>query len=107
MPPDPRQAAGAAWDLNRIVAINVHGHAEEAIDYRTVLAAVALAEAGLEPDPAIRALEENALPDGMHLGVAAFGSITPSHNVILDAESLELAVRLARRFLALDGGRDG
>ena len=89
-----------AWETNVVVGLNVHGWAEETIDYRTLLAAVCLAEAAAAdgPDVAQRAVEENALADGMDLGVAAFGSIHPTHHVTLDPEALELAVRLARRF---------
>ena len=88
-----------AWDQNITIAVNIHGHAEEPIDYRTLFAALALAEAGPDRDPAARALEENVLPDGMGLGLASFGIVFPEHRVRLDTERLELAAHLAQRLL--------
>lgn len=102
----PALAPAGAWDLNSVITVNVHGHVNEPIDYRTLFAALALAEAGTDPDPAVRAVEENALPEGFGLASAAFDSIYPRHRTHLDPESLERAVRLARRLLGLDA-REG
>src|SRR5215212_8581346 len=92
----------SAWDLNVAVAVNVRGWAQETISYRALFAALALAEAGDDPPLAVRAVEENALPEGFDLASGSFASIFPGHRVVLDPEDLELAVRLARHFLGLD-----
>ena len=89
------------WDQNVPLTIAVAGHDAEEVDYRTLFAALALAEGQYpqQADVAQVAIENNALADGFDLGVAAFGSIYPSHRGRLEPKALELAVRLARQFL--------
>ena len=90
-----------AWDVNATITVTVHGRAQELIAYRVLFAAIALAESVYPGscDVAQIAIENNALREGLNLGVAAFGSIHPGHRTHLDPEELALAVRLARRFL--------
>jgi hypothetical protein len=89
-------APPGAWEMNVAIAIAAVDWTEP-IAYRTLLAAIALAEAG--GDIAARAVEENALVDGFAVGIHAFGSEYPTHAAHLEPCDLELAVRLARQLL--------
>ena len=95
-----------AWTRNTTVTITTPTHEgmrEDTFDYRMLFAAVALAETSYGVHIAHRAIEQNAVAEGMDLAVAAFGGIHDTHHLVLDPAALELVTRLA---FILREGRD-
>ena len=95
-------ASVSAWETNAAISVTMDAITEP-VSYRTLLAAVCLAEATnqWDTDIALRAVENNGLREGLDLGVHAFGIEFEGHRGHLDPAELDQAVRLARHFAGL------